>query len=74
MNRQTIVYLTLSAQEKSFITLMSEGLEHTYMELLWCRSLSYLQTLDSAIRVYHKQTLYLSLPYLECRRKKVWCH
>jgi hypothetical protein len=36
MNRQTLVYLTLSAEENSFITLMSEGLEHTYMERLWC--------------------------------------
>jgi len=67
---QSLPYL--ECQRKSFITLMLEGLEHTYIELLWCSLLVILPTLDSTIRVCHEQSLYLSLPYLECGRKKFY--
>jgi hypothetical protein len=72
MNRLfTLVCLTLSAEEKSFTALMGDVLEITHMEILlvlcpW----SYSQTLDSTVKTYYEQTD-LSLPYLECRRKKL---
>jgi hypothetical protein len=54
----TFFYFTTRAELKTFIILMGDILEHSYMEILlvlfpWSNS----QILHSAVRIYHGQTL-----------------